>query len=46
MADDVWFAAPVPVEFEGRRIPKSGFYKKTPFYGSWKERWDLTNEFY
>ena len=45
LADDVWFTAPVPVEFEGRRIPKSGFYKKTPFFGSWKERWDLTNEF-
>jgi|TARA_B110000908_G_C10266773_1_gene464823 hypothetical protein len=45
LADDVWFTAPVPVEFEGRRIPKSGFYKKTPFYGSWKDRWNLTNEF-
>ena len=45
LGDDVWYAAPVPVEFEGRRIPKSGFYKKTPFYGSWKERWDLTNKF-
>lgn len=45
LADDVWYAAPVPVEYEERRIPKSGFYKKTPFYGSWKERWDLTNQF-
>jgi len=45
LADDVWFAAPVPVEFEGRRIPKSGFYKKTPFFGSWKDRQELTNNF-
>jgi hypothetical protein len=41
----VFFAAPVPVEFEERRIPKSGFYKKEPFYGSWQERHDLTNRF-
>tara|TARA_B110000444_G_scaffold97089_1_gene92123 strand:+ start:9483 stop:10439 length:957 start_codon:yes stop_codon:yes gene_type:complete len=39
------FAKPVPVEFEGRRIPKSGFYKGTPFYGSWEERQELTGEF-
>lgn len=45
LADEVWFAAPVPVEFEGRRIPKSGYFKKTPFFGSWQERYDLTNEF-
>ena len=45
LGDDVWFCAPVPVEFEGRRIPKSGYFKKTPFYGSWNERRDLTNEF-
>lgn len=42
---DVHYAAPVPVEFEARRIPKSGFYKKTPFFGSWQERHDLTNRF-
>ena len=42
---DVHYAAPVPVEFEARRIPKSGFYKKTPFFGSWQERYDLTNRF-
>lgn len=42
---DVYYATPVPVEFEGRRIPKSGFYKKEPFFGSWQERYDLTNRF-
>lgn len=45
LADDVWFTAPVPVEYEERRIPKSGFYKKTPFYGSWKQRKLLTHIF-
>ena len=45
LGDDVWFCAPVPVEFEGRRIPKSGYFKKEPFYGSWEERHDLTNQF-
>ena len=28
----------LPIEFEGRRIPKTGFYKGTPFAGSQKER--------
>lgn len=41
----VKYALPVPVEFEGRRIPKSGFFKGTAFYGSWQERYDLTNQF-
>jgi len=45
LGDDVWFCAPVPVEFEGRRIPKSGYFKKEPFYGSWEDRRDLTNKF-
>jgi hypothetical protein len=41
----VKYAFPVPVEFEGRRIPKSGFYKGTAFYGSWQDRYDLTERF-
>jgi hypothetical protein len=41
----VSYCAPVPVEFEGRRIPKSGFYKKTPFFGSMEERRVLTSNF-
>lgn len=32
---------PYPIEFEGRRIPQTGFYKKTPFYGTMKERAEL-----
>ena len=42
---NVMYAAPVPVEWEGRKIPKTGFYKKTPFYGSMEERKELTSRF-
>lgn len=42
---DIWFCAPVPVEFEGRRIPKSGFFKKEPFYGSCEQRKKVTEMF-
>lgn len=41
----VKYCFPVPVEFEGRRIPKSGFFKGTAFYGSWQDRYDLTERF-
>lgn len=41
----VSFAAPVPVEFEGRKVPKTGYYKKTPFYGSMEKRKALTANF-
>jgi len=33
--------APYPIEFEERRIPKTGFYKGTPFYGSRNKREEL-----
>lgn len=29
---------PLPIENESRSIPKTGWYKGTSFYGSWKER--------
>lgn len=29
---------PLPLENESRKLPKSGFYKGTAFYGSWEER--------
>jgi hypothetical protein len=29
---------PLPIENESRSIPKTGWYEKTPFYGSWDER--------
>lgn len=30
--------APYPIEFEGRKLPKTGYYKGTPFFGSWPQR--------
>lgn len=35
---DAEVTAPWPIEHEGRKLPKTGYYKKTPFYGSWEER--------
>lgn len=29
---------PLPIENESRKVPKSGYYKGTPFFGSWGER--------
>jgi len=29
---------PLPIENESRKLPKSGYYKGRPFYGSWSER--------
>ena len=40
----VEYSAPWPVEFEGRRLPKSGFYKGTPFFGSQSERAQLVSD--
>jgi len=42
---NVRYTCPVPVEFEDRRIPKSGFFKGTPFYGSVADRRDITFHF-
>lgn len=42
---DISFAAPVPVEYEGRKLPKTGYFKGTPFFGSRKERLELTYRF-
>ena len=42
---NVELTVPVPIEYEDRKIPKTGFYKGSPFYGSFDERKALT-EFY
>jgi hypothetical protein len=34
---------PVPVEHEGRKIPKTGFYEGEPFFGSQEQRAELTD---
>lgn len=38
IAQEVEITAPYPIEFEGRKLPKTGWYKGTPFIGSWAER--------
>jgi hypothetical protein len=38
-------AAPVPVEYEARRLPQTGYYKDKPFCGSMASRRDWTNYF-
>jgi len=35
----------LPIENESRKLPKTGYYKDTPFYGSWQERADLVKIF-
>ena len=35
----------LPIESEERKLPKSGYYKGTPFYGSWAERNKLVDTF-
>jgi hypothetical protein len=39
----VEYAVPWPIEFEGRRLPKTGYYKGQPFYGSLYERQKVLN---
>lgn len=36
---------PLPIENESRKLPKTGYYKGTPFYGTWNERNDIRNLF-
>lgn len=42
---EVEVAAPVPVEHEWRKIPKTGYYKGQPFYGSQMSRRRWTADF-
>jgi hypothetical protein len=37
--------AALPIENESRRIPKTGFYKGTPFFGTWEQRSNLVSIF-
>lgn len=41
----VEIAAPVPVEYEARRLPQTGYYKDKPFCGSMESRRDWTEYF-
>ena len=35
----------IPIEDESRKLPKTGYYKDTPFYGSWNQRTEVVNTF-
>jgi hypothetical protein len=41
----VWFYELLPIENESRKLSKSGWYKGTPFYGTWAERNELRELF-
>lgn len=41
----VEIASPVPVEYEARRLPQTGYYKDRPFCGSMASRREWTNYF-
>ena len=42
---DVSYCAPVPVEYEGRKLPKTGYFKGKPFWGCHTKRKTLTFQF-
>jgi len=35
----------LPIENESRKLPKTGYYKDTPFAGSWAERTEFVKQF-
>ena len=41
----VTIVTPYPIEFEGRKLPKTGYYKDTPFYGSIEDRTEMVELF-
>lgn len=34
----------LPIENESRKLPKTGYYKDTPFAGTWAERTEMVNQ--
>jgi len=44
-ADVIRIWEPLPIENESRKLPKTGYYKGTPFYGSWTERNEIRKVF-
>lgn len=40
LQQDVTLIAPMPIENEARKIPGTGHYRGTPFFGAWAERND------
>ena len=40
---DVEYSLPWPIEYEGRRLPKTGYYKGQPFWGTREERVEVVS---
>ena len=43
--DEIEIVAALPIENISRKLPKTGYYKKKPYWGTWKERDYIANEF-
>ena len=43
--EDIEVVHTVPICSDSRRLPQTGYYKKTPFYGTWSERTECANLF-
>lgn len=41
---EIEYSVPWPIEFEGRRLPKTGYYKDQPFWGTLEQRKHLVND--
>lgn len=41
VVNNITVVAPLPIENESRKLPKTGYYKGTPYYGTRQERDDL-----
>ena len=45
IVDQVTLVLPLPIENESRKLPKTGYYKGTPFYGTQSERDNIRKVF-
>jgi hypothetical protein len=43
---ELTIVTPLPIEHEARRLPKTGWYKGAPFYGSREQRLDLVRDWW
>jgi len=43
--ENVWLVSLLPIEHEERKIPKTGWYKGSPFFGTRQQRSDAVKEF-
>lgn len=42
---NIEIVCPLPIEDESRKLPKTGYFKGTPFYGSWMQRTAIVMHF-